>query len=323
MSEYVFNAVSNAPEHTGADAGRALTITLLETLAALDSFPGRGNRPLKLPADPWILPFSRDENGTEMSFGDLAHTLYEAAETYQLAVYFDALNNHAPATAALDDAAIDAILRIQPTAASPGHEAVYAAVCEAGFDAMQCLVTGGTLVSLDREPWRFGLARFECDGAPASLEHASRPHHVDELEQEDRLEARRLVTRRNFAAYRHRAFPCLAWGQDVEEQMERFPAEYLSLAFSRLATLDDIVRQWRASGSAAPNPGSLVFRSESDLTMKNYGDLRRYRSASGQMLAYETHIWIDTGNRLHFIVDADARGIEVGYLGTHLKTWRF
>ncbi|RZJ46223.1 MAG: hypothetical protein EON87_05475 [Brevundimonas sp.] len=323
MSEYVFNAISNTPETTTAAAGRGLTVTLLETLATLDAFPGRGNRPLKLPANPWVLPFGRNDVGTEISFGDLAHTLYDTAETYPLAVYFDALNSHAPATAALDDTAIDAILRINPTAAIAGQEAVYDAVRAAGFDAVQCLVTGGTLVSLDREPWRFATARFECDGAPVSLEHASRPAHVDELEAEDRLVARRLVTRRNFAAYRGRAFPCLAWGADVEDQMERFPAEYLQLAFNRLAALDDIVRQWRVSGAAAPDPGSLVFRSESDLTMQNYGDQRRYRSASGQMVTYEIHIWIDTGTRLHFILDTDGRGIEVGYLGTHLKTWRF
>lgn len=323
MSEYVFNAISNLPDQTTVAEGRALTVTLLQTLAALDTFPGRENRPLKLPANPWVLTFSQDERGAAISFGDFAHSLYEAADTYPLAVYFDALNSHAPATAALDDAVIDAILRVQPTAASPGQEAVYEAVCEAGFDAMQCFVTGGTLVSLDRDPWRFALARFEIEGAPASLEHASRPNHVDELEREDRLEARRLVTRRNFAAFRERAFPCLTWGADVEGQMERFPAEYLSLAFSRLASLDDIVRQWRASGAATPDPGSLVFRGESDLTMQNYGDLRRFRSASGQMATYETHIWIDTGNRVHFIVDAARRGIEVGYLGTHLKSWNF
>ncbi|MNT53426.1 hypothetical protein D3C72_1905120 [compost metagenome] len=83
------------------------------------------------------------------------------------------------------------------------------------------------------------------------------------------------------------------------------------------------MRQWRASGSAAPDPGSLVFRNESELTMQNYGDARRFRSASGEMATYETHIWIDTGNRLHFVVDPTRRGIEVGYLGTHLKTWKF
>ncbi|WP_137803352.1 hypothetical protein [Caulobacter sp. 3R27C2-B] len=323
MSEYVFNAISNAPDQTTATEGRALTVTLLQTLAALDAFPGRANRPLKLPANPWVLPFCQDEHGVATSFGDLAHSLYEASETYPLAVYFDALNSQAPAIAALDDTVIDAILRVQPTAASPGQEAIYEAVCAAGFDAMQCFVTGGTLVSLDRDPWRFALARFECDGAPASLEHASRPDHVDELIQEDRLEARRLVTRRNFVAFRERAFPCLTWGADVDDQIERFPAEYLSLAFSRLASLDDIVRQWRASGAAAPDPGNLIFRGESELTMQNYGDLRRFRSASGQMATYETHLWIDTGNRLHFIIDTGQRGIEVGYIGTHLKTWKF
>ncbi|MDP1598444.1 hypothetical protein [Phenylobacterium sp.] len=323
MSEYVFNAASNLPDRTGAADGLALTVTLIETLVELDTLPDRDNRPLKLPALPWDLAISRDADGTERSLGELANDLYESHETRQLAVYFDALQSHAPAIHALDDATVDAILRIQPTGAADGFEALFPAICDAGFDAMQCVVTGGTLVSLDRDPWRFSHVRFECDGRSADLGHASRPDHVGDLSVADRLEARERMTRQNFATVRRRAFPCLAWGDDVDRQIDTFPAEYLTLAFTRLAALDDIVRRWQNTSSAGPETANLVFHGESDLTMDNYGDQRRFRSSTGEVRTYEQHVWIDRGNRLHFILDSATRTLEVGYLGPHLKTWKF
>lgn len=323
MSEYVFNEASNLPDCTTPADGHALTVNLIKTLVELDTLPDRDNRPLKLPALPWDLAISREEDGTELSLGEIANDLYESHETRQLAVFFDALQSQAPAINALDDATVDAILRIQPTAPVEGFEAVFPAICEAGYDAMQCIVTGGTLVSLDRNPWRFAHVRFECDGRTAELAHASRPEHVEELSLADRLEARKRMTRQNFAAVRRRAFPCLIWGAEVDRQMEIFPAEYLTVAFSRLAALDDIVRRWQASDSAEPETGNLSFNGESPLTMDNYGDQRRFRSSTGEIQTYELHVWIDRGNRLHFILDKAARTLEVGYLGPHLKTWKF
>ena len=323
MSEYVFNEASNLPDRTTAADGQTLAITLIRTLVELDTLSDRDNCPLKLPALPWNLAISREEDGTVRSLGEIANDLYDSHETRPLAVFFDALQSQAPAIAALDDATVDAILRIQPTAPVEGFEAVYPAICEAGYDAMQCVVTGGTLVSFDRDPWRFAHVLFECDGRLAELGHASRPEHVEDLSLADRLEARRRMTRQNFAAVRRRAFPCLVWGTEVDRQMETFPAEYLAVAFSRLAALDDIVRRWQASGSAEPETGNLVFRAESSLTMDNYGDQRRHRSSTGEIRTYEQHVWIDRGNRLHFILDRAARTLEVGYLGPHLKTWKF
>lgn len=321
MSEYVFNTASNVPERTSPTDGRALTITLLETLAALDAIADGPARPLKLPAQPWELTISRTLAGAEGSLGEYASTLYDAADTYPLAVYFDALQSHAPAVSELEESVIDAILRIQPTAAADGFEDIYPAICEAGFDAMQCVVTGGTLLSLNRDPWIFSHVRFECDGRPAELGHACRPAHVDDLSLVERDRARHRMTRQNFAATRRRAFPALLWGTDVDSQMETFPAEYLTLAFSRLAALDDIVRRWRATGLAEPDLGSLVFRNETALTMDNYGNDRRFRSSTGEMRTYEKHVWIDQGNRLHFIMDTASKSIEVGYLGPHLRNW--
>ena len=126
---------------------------------------------------------------------------------------------------------------------------------------------------------------------------------------------------RNFETIRQTAFPLLDWGRDVTDQIPIFPSEYLKLAFTRLANLDDIVRHWRSSGSAEPDQGNLVFRNESTLTMDNYGNQRRFRSASGEMKTYEQHVRINQGNRIHFIIDVDARSIEIGYIGKHLRTW--
>ena len=186
---------------------------------------------------------------------------------------------------------------------------------------MQCVVTNGTLVSLDHAQWNFDHAIVECDGARVQFDHASRVDHIGPIARRERDVARNAISTRNFESVRRTAFPLLDWGQEVTGQISTFPSNYLRLAFTRLASLDDIVRHWRSSGSAEPDQANLIFRNESALTMDNYGNQRRFRSASGEMKTYEQHVWIDQGNRIHVIVDVGARSIEVGYIGTHLRTW--
>lgn len=323
MSEYVFNAASNDAQNGGLHAATALAVTLVQTLAELDGRLTGPARALKLPQNPWDLVFTQDAHDRSVSLGEIVNGFYDSGETRELAAFFDAMQCYAPAVERLDDSAIDAILRLSPARAMPGFECVYDAVCEAGYDAMQCAVTGGILVSLAHSKWDFDQASIVCESDPVAFDHASRPSHVDAIMHRKQEYLRASVRRQNFEAVRHQAFPSLAWGQDIPGQITKFPAEYLELAFARLASLDDIVRRWQASGSAEPEPGSIVFRNESALTMDNYGSMRSFRSASGDMRTYETHVWIDRGNRIHLILDRPTRSIEIGYVGPHLKTWKY
>jgi hypothetical protein len=321
MTEYVFNTASNEPGAVNVHAGTNLATTLLQTLAELESRLSGPARPLKLPQPPWELVLAYDAGGRAVSLGEIIDRFYESGTTRELAVFFDALQCYAPVVDKLDDSAIDAILRLNPTQAVDGYEHIYEAICDAAYDAMQCAVTGGTLVSLAHERWNFDHAVVVCGSERVELDHASRPMHVDKIVERKQVIARGAVTRQNFDAARHTAFPSLSWGQDVPQQIMAFPAEYLGLAFERLARLDNTVRRWRTSASAEPHPGNMIFRNESSLTMHNYGNERRFRSGSGEMQTYEKHVWIDRGNRIHFILDYVGRSIEIGYIGPHLRTW--
>lgn len=321
MSEYVFNTASNDLHNGGLHAATDLVTTLLETLAELDDRLGGAARAFKLPADPWDLQVTSDPTGKSVSLGEIVNGFYEAGQTRELATFFDALQCYAPSVELLEDTAIDAILRLSPSGSVEGFEKVYEPVCAAGYDAMQCVVTGGLLVSLAHERWDFDRAVVKCDAQRIEFDHASRPTHVDPIMLRKQKAAREAVTRQNFEAVRREAFPSLIWGRDVVRQIMTFPAEYLGLAFSRLASLDDIAKRWAGSGVLEPDAMGMELRNESQLTMSNYSEDRRFRSASGTMQTYETHVWVDRGNRIHLFLDRAAQTIEIGYLGPHLRTW--
>ncbi len=323
MTEYVFNSASNDALNGGLYAATALIATLVQTLAELDIRLSGPTRALKLPRNPWDLLVTCDADGQPLSLGEVVNSFYEDSQTRELATFFDALQCYAPAVEQLDDSTIDAILRLSPTGSAAGHEAVFAAICEAGYEAMQCAVTGGTLVSIAHERWDFDHAVVECGKQPLELDHASQPYHVDGIVQRTREAARKAVTRQNFETIRQSAFSSLAWGQDVAGQFATFPAEYLGLAFTRLASLDEMARLWKTLGSSEPDPGSMVLRNESELTMQNYGRDRRFRSSTGEVKTYEKHVWIDRGNRIHLILDHSHRSVEIGYVGPHLRTWNY
>lgn len=323
MAEYVFNAASNDGQNGGLHMATSLVAILVETLADLDDQLAGTPRPLKLPQNPWELQVAVRATGEGVSLGEIINDFYGAGETRDLASFFDALLCYAPAADQLDDATIEAILRLEPSAPAPGFEAIYPAICAAGLDAMQCAITDGTLVSLDHDQWNFDQAAVACGAQTVEIDHASRPEHVDSIVLRRLAAARAGVTRRNFEAIRHLAFPSLLWGEEVANQLRRFPSEYLGLAFTRLAALDDIARCWQETGSANPDLGGLELKGESDLTMQNYSDERRFRSSNGDPRVYETHVWIDRGNRIHLILDNEQRSIDIGYIGTHLRTWNF
>ncbi|ESY27718.1 hypothetical protein X749_20580 [Mesorhizobium sp. LNJC391B00] len=226
-----------------------------------------------------------------------------------------------PADRDLDDDTVEAILKLAPDGAVEGFEAVLASVRRAGLEAMQCAVTASTLVSFRGQDWDFDLAKVRCGEQILVLDHASTTTHAGAIAERWLAGARREISRGNFMASRAITFPYLEWGSDIEEQVARFPAEYMDLAFKRLAKLDDMVRRWRDMECARPDPGSMEIRNESDLTMQNYGNQRRFRSQTGEMAVFEKHVWIDRHNRIHLIVHDDRRTIEIGYLGVHLPTW--
>ncbi len=323
MSQYVLNASSLRPDETELAEGRSLTATLLQTIAELDSQLGGPARPLKLPQHAWDLILARGDQGEELSLGDYAYEFYSSAETYDLAVFFDALLQHAPAADMLDDETVEAILRLTPDAPAAGFEMLYEAICAADCDAMQCAVTGGTLLSLDFPFWDFDRAAVMCQGSQVEIDHASRLAHVDAIVGRRHDAVLANLTQQNFNVLRAQAFPALLWGQDIPKQISEFPTEYLQLAFKRLAKLDGIARGWQDTATQLPDFSDIEIKPESDLTMQNYGAARRFRSSAGPIVTYELHANIGRGTRIHLLINEADRTIEIGYIGTHLPTWKF
>lgn len=296
---------------------------MIQVLAELDALIEGPARPLKLPQDAWSVILSRLEDGEELSLGTCANEFYGSPQTYDLAVFFDALQQHAPAVDGLDDATIESILRLEPDAPAAGYERFYEQVRAAGCEAMQCAVTGGVLISLDRPAWDFDRAAVICGEASIEFDHASRVQHAEAIGARQHQQLMNSLSPQNFNAVRERVFPSLRWGQEVAGQIEVFPAEYLHLAFKRLAKLNSIVSAWSHSESNLPDFAGLEIRPESDLTMQNYAAARRFRSATGDIRTYEKHVTVTSGTRIHLIVDDEARSIEIGYIGVHLPTWKF
>lgn len=323
MSEYVFNTGSNDGLNGSAHMATGLVRTLIETIAALDDQLDGEIRPLKLPADPWDLKISEGGNGQAITLGEIINEFHSHGETRDLATFFDALQCYAPAVELLSEQMIEAILRLEPIAPADGYEQLHDAACDAGFEALQCAITGGTLVSLAYPRWDFDELVVVHEQRVLRIDHASRPQHADAIANRRVTQMRNDITRENFEAVRSQAFPSLRWGQDIPGQIRKFPSEYLALTFKRLAALDDMVRQWQISGDAVPPQCGLELTGESDLTMQNYGGERAFRSSDGTMRTYETHVWIDKGNRIHLILDSQARTVDVGYIGPHLRTWRY
>jgi hypothetical protein len=207
MTSYVFNRASNEASNGGLHVATSLVKQFVQTLAELEVQFGGQARALKLPCLAWDLAVTQDAEGNGVSLGAIVEHFYDHGDTRELATFFDALQVYAPAEEALDEAAIDAILRLEPTGPAEGHEGMFEAVRDAGYEAMQCIVTGGTLVSLAHPRWDFDQGVIGCNEGIVRFDHASHTTHADAISGRILSHVRSTVTRQNFATIRAQAFP--------------------------------------------------------------------------------------------------------------------
>lgn len=320
MSDYVLNGASVAEAYADRATAQSDLAMMLRGLALLDA-----DAPVlptfRLPADPWLIPVVR-EGGDELTLGDLAHSLY-ATPDRDVAAYFDALSRSMPADAGLDDATIEAVLRLAPDAPAPDHEVCYGSVQAAGFDAMLCAAANFVMASLRRsELWRFDRLGFVANGEIYLFDHVAEPSHAEAIRERRRVAVRASLDARHFWSMKDQAFPNLRFGSDVRNQMERFDAKLLPLLFRRLAELDARARLWREGMNDAFPKGACEIKPETDQTMKRYGADRRFRGYDGVIRTFEHHVWVDHGHRVHLFHHVAERILEIGYVGPHLPTMR-
>lgn len=123
---------------------------------------------------------------------------------------------------------------------------------------------------------------------------------------------------------KHRAFPCLAFGRDVEAHMKQLNLGLLRRTVRVLERLNDAAAEWKTSGGPIP-PWRLEVRDESSSVKDNpkLRVARVFKSYDGSSRLFFLHTDISKGTRLHLRVDAVSRQVEIGYLGQHLATKRY
>lgn len=120
---------------------------------------------------------------------------------------------------------------------------------------------------------------------------------------------------------KHECFPHLVFGRDVDGHLEVLPHEILGVVVGKLVALDDASRTWRLDPTKT-FPELPKCHDESESTMQQFGDQRRFRNPKGDFALYRFHAMVGSAYRIHLRVIHDPRGIEIGYIGRHLDTVR-
>lgn len=116
-------------------------------------------------------------------------------------------------------------------------------------------------------------------------------------------------------------FPHLVFGRDVDSHLQALPLSILRGVVEKLVILDASSRAWRHD-PAITYPDLPKCHPESEPTMQQFGDQRRFRDPNGEPAVYRLHAMVGSAYRIHLRVIHDPRRIEVGYIGRHLDTVR-
>jgi hypothetical protein len=278
---------------------------------------------LRLNIDPWLQPLVQRDSAPPITLGELAHDFYGTAD-HDLAEFFDSLSRSVPADNALDEASVEAILRLVPEHPAPGYEQTFASIQAAGTDAVICAAMSFTLVGLLRcDLWRFDALGFVSGSEAYVFDHVAEPCHAEAIVGRRIAALRSGLTARSFWPLKERVFPRLLFGLDVEGQLGKFSTTLVPLMFKRLAELDARTEIWRNSKSKHFPGGLTEIKGETSRTMKRYGKDRNFRGSDGVTRTFEDHMWIDKSHRIHLFLDVDKRSVEIGYVGRHLPTMEY
>ena len=156
----------------------------------------------------------------------------------------------------------------------------------------------------------------------ATLNIADR-NQAEQVNNELRKSARKELTGdpTGLAGRKQECFPHLAFGVDVDDQLSVLSGDVIELVIGKLIVLDGAVRDWRRDRTQAPVLPSVHTESES--TMRRYGNQRIFRDVSGVDKEYRLHAMVGFAYRIHLVIDRRNRALEIGYIGKHLPTVKF
>lgn len=199
-----------------------------------------------------------------------------------------------------------------------------------GDPLVLCAVTDGIAVGFPSEPvwdrarvtvaFRELLPNDSFEEADEAIDQLTRTAHAGPIADRHARRARsRIQVPADVWSARAEAFPHLAFGPDVEDQIGEWNAGWLTTIVNRLAELDEAAAAWKESGGPAPS-WTCKVTPESDSVMNNrkLREARRFRSVRGARALFEWHARFSDGGRIHLRFDAGARTVEIGYVGVHL-----
>ena len=201
---------------------------------------------------------------------------------------------------------------------------------EDGAPLVLCAITDGVAVGFPSEPvwdrdrvsvaFRELLSNDTFEKADEAIDSLTRPAHAGPIAARHRERLRsRIETPADLWNQRAAALPHLTFGPDVEEQLGRLNARWLTTVVNRLADLDASAAAWEGAGGAAP-PWTCKVTPESE-TVKNdvkLREVRRFRSGRGGRALFMWHARFGDSGRIHLRFDARQRTVEIGYVGGHL-----
>jgi len=121
-------------------------------------------------------------------------------------------------------------------------------------------------------------------------------------------------------------FPNLFFCDKVESQIRKNGiSSDITNIIERLKELDFVASIWiRGSFSHEEinHHYNLTIHPESNLTLDNYKQSRTFKLPDGHSEVFELHIIVGS-LRIHFYPDNNTHKIYIGYIGHHLKTWKF
>jgi hypothetical protein len=199
-----------------------------------------------------------------------------------------------------------------------------------GFSA--ALLADGLSVSLlSEERWNVATVRIEkawIEGEDVYTREAEAPHacHADHValngEWLARIKTLEPTSGRELWEQRAEIFPSLEFCDCVQHQLEVLGGDG-PLCRGVLRGLKDLQRyceDWMDGGFDIH--GILNASGESQSTLQQYSEERRFRCPDGERRVFNWHAKRGV-SRVHFFDFPDKRRLLVGYVGTHLRTTKF
>jgi hypothetical protein len=198
-----------------------------------------------------------------------------------------------------------------------------------GEPLVLCAITDGIAVGFPSDPiWDRDQLAVDFDElmldeslieASEMVDNLTRSVHALPICERHRADIRQFNDFAELWRTRKEAFPNLAFGPDVERQVQVLNPAVLSAVVKRLASLDESSGEWSVTGGAIPSWKCNVTP-ESGSVMNNAAlrEARRFKSHRGSRELFEWHARFGGGGRIHLRFDSHAREVEIGYIGQHL-----